>query len=29
MQKTKLDFDAFQKAGIQHEDFNVIMKFLE
>jgi tetratricopeptide (TPR) repeat protein len=29
MQKTKLDFDAFQKAGIQHEDFDVIMKFLE
>jgi hypothetical protein len=29
IQKTKLDFDAFQKAGIQNEDFNVILKILE
>ena len=28
-QKTKLDFDAFQKAGIQNEDFNAILKILE
>ena len=29
MQKTKLDFEAFQKAGIQNEDFNAILKILE
>ena len=29
IQKTKLDFDAFQKAGIQNEDFNAILKILE
>ncbi len=28
-QKTKLDFEAFQKAGIQHNDFNAILKILE
>ncbi len=28
-QKTKLDFDAFQKAGIQNDDFNAILKILE
>ena len=28
-QKTKLDFDAFKKAGIQNEDFNTILKILE
>jgi predicted Zn-dependent protease len=28
-QKTKLDFDAFQKAGIQNEDFKAILKILE
>ncbi|MEY4432846.1 MAG: hypothetical protein RLZZ44_976 [Bacteroidota bacterium] len=28
-QKTKLDFEAFQKAGIQNEDFNSILKILE
>jgi hypothetical protein len=28
-QKTKLDFEAFQKAGIQHDDFNAILKILE
>jgi hypothetical protein len=29
VQKTKLDFEAFQKAGIQNEDFNSILKILE
>jgi hypothetical protein len=29
IQKTKLDFDAFQKAGIQNQDFNAILKILE
>ena len=28
-QKTKLDFDAFQKAGIQNEDFDAVLKILE
>ena len=28
-QKTKLDFDAFQKAGIQDENFNAVLKILE
>ncbi len=28
-QKTKLDFEAFQKAGIQNDDFNAILKILE
>ena len=28
-QKTKLDFEAFQKAGIQNNDFNTILKILE
>lgn len=28
-QKTKLDFDAFQKAGIQDENFNPVLKILE
>ncbi len=28
-QKTKLDFDAFQKAGIRNDDFNAILKILE
>jgi hypothetical protein len=29
IQKTKLDFEAFQKAGIQDENFNVVLKILE
>ncbi len=29
VQKTKLDFEAFQKAGIQNDDFNAILKILE
>jgi hypothetical protein len=29
IQKTKLDFEAFQKAGIQNNDFNTILKILE
>jgi len=29
IQKTKLDFDAFQKAGIQNENFNAVLKILE
>ena len=29
IQKTKLDFEAFQKAGIQNEDSNAILKILE
>ena len=28
-QKTKLDFDAFQKVGIQDEDFDAVLKILE
>ena len=28
-QKTKLDFDAFQKVGIQDENFNAVLKILE
>mgnify|MGYP003513617990 FL=1 len=28
-QKTKLDFDAFQKVGIQNEDFDAVLKILE
>ena len=28
-QKTKLDFDAFQKAGIQDANFNAVLKILE
>lgn len=28
-QKTKLDFDAFQKAGIQNEDFDAVLKIFE
>lgn len=28
-QKTKLDFDAFQKAGIQNEYFDAVLKILE
>lgn len=28
-QKTKLDFDAFQKAGIQYVDFDAVLKILE
>ncbi len=29
IQKTKLDFEAFQKAGIQNNDFNAILKILD
>ncbi|MEY4011714.1 MAG: hypothetical protein RIT22_838 [Bacteroidota bacterium] len=29
VQKTKLDFEAFQKAGIQNDDFNAVLKILE
>lgn len=29
IQKTKLDFEAFQQAGIQNKDFNAILKILE
>jgi hypothetical protein len=29
IQKTKLDFEAFRKAGIQHEDFDSILRLFE
>jgi hypothetical protein len=29
IQKTKLDFDAFQMAGIQNENYNAVLKILE
>lgn len=29
VQKAKMDFEAFQKAGIQNDDFNAILKILD